>query len=62
MDKWEYKTIYTTTTWGGALNISEYEKELNRLGEAGWELISFVITGFSEEVAKQGVSVLKRRK
>lgn len=53
MDKWEYKKL-----WFGlnGLKMSEFETELNKLGDDGWEVIC------ATEL-DQGLRVLlKRRK
>lgn len=42
MTKYYYKTILFSPkgTFGMKLPLEEMEKELNRLGELGWELVS----------------------
>lgn len=42
MDRWEYKTLKIATRGfaGGKLDEIEFERELNELGEKGWELVS----------------------
>lgn len=53
MDKWEYKLI-----WFGlnGLKMSEFETELNKLGDDGWEVICATETSHTTRV------LLKRRK
>ena len=54
MDKWEYKYVY----FGGinGLKMLDFETEMNKLGDEGWEIICATET-------ERGTRVfLKRRK
>lgn len=64
MPKWEYKTVSFETTglWGGNLNVSQFEKELNKYGEKGWEMISSFATHQTQGKSAYVFVVFKRIK
>lgn len=64
MEKYEYKTfIYDTKGfWGGSVDAGQFQKELNVLGNDGWELVSSISTTQSYGSSKSIVCILKRRK
>jgi hypothetical protein len=48
--KWEYKTLNLEQPirWpflGGELDVAGIDKQMNRMGQAGWELVSALDTG-----------------
>lgn len=64
MEKYEYHTaIYETKGfWGGSVDANEFQKELNYLGNEGWELVSSVATAQSQGASKNIVCIFKRKK
>lgn len=64
MEKWEYKTIKVELKGflGGILKTEDFDYELNRLGEQGWELISCFSTNAAEGYSRDAIAVFKRRK
>lgn len=64
MEKWEYKTIKVEPRgmMGGILEIEEFDYELNKLGERGWELVSCFSTNASNGYSREAIAVFKRRK
>jgi len=63
--KWEYRTIkFDANGWlGGVVDTTSLDKELNVLGEQGWELVSIfdtnmIVHGMTREV----VATLKRKR
>jgi hypothetical protein len=64
MDRWEYKTIKFQTKgfWGGVLEESTFNLELNRYGNEGWEVISCFDTSQHEGISRDVVVVFKRKK
>lgn len=64
MEKFEYKTITYDPKgfWGGAVDVSQFDNELNLLGNDGWELVSGISTTQSYGSSKSIVCIFKRRK
>lgn len=64
MDKWEYKTVKFQTKgfWGGILEESSFNMELNRYGDDGWEVISCFDTSQHEGGSREVIVVFKRKK
>ncbi|MDD5934015.1 MAG: DUF4177 domain-containing protein [Clostridiales bacterium] len=64
MEQWEYKTIYTDAKgfFGGKVNFSEFEEELNKLGAQGWELVSSVPSAQSYGSTRWIISIFKRKR
>lgn len=64
MEKFEYCTyIYDTKGfWGGSVDASQFQNELNRLGNEGWELVSSNSTNQSYGSSKSIVCIFKRKK
>jgi hypothetical protein len=64
LEKWEYKTIKVEPRgmMGGILEIEEFDYELNKLGEQGWELVSCFSTNASNGYSREAIAVFKRRK
>ncbi len=64
MEKYEYKTLTYDTKgfWGGAVDVSQFQYELNALGDDGWELISSLSTTQSGGSSKGIVCIFKRKK
>jgi hypothetical protein len=63
MDKFEYKTLKFETKGfsGGVLDIEQFDKELNNMGEMGWELISCFDTNLLQGGSRLVIAVFKRR-
>lgn len=63
MDKFEYKTLFTDAKgfFGGKVDKSDYQFELNELGSQGWELVSTVATAQSYGSTRWIISTFKRR-
>ena len=59
--KWEYKTleIGEVSFWSGKVKTEELTKQLNNLGQTGWELVSISPMGYAK-VGACLVAVLKR--
>ena len=64
MEKWEYKSVKLETEGflGGILDINDFDYELNKLGEQGWELVSCFTTNKSQGESREAIAVFKRRK
>lgn len=64
MEKWEYQTIKIALKGftGGILNTSDFNNELNDLGEEGWELVSCFSTNAAQGYSREAIAVFKRRK
>jgi hypothetical protein len=63
-DKWEYKTLKFDAKGflGGVVDVQQLDRELNALGQQGWELVSIfdtnmIVHGTTREI----VATLKRR-
>ncbi len=63
-EKWEYRTLKFKTGgfMGGKIDEEEFQEELNRHGEEGWELVSCFDTSQSSGSSRDIVVVFKRRK
>ncbi len=63
MEKFEYKTLFTDAkgVFGGKVDQSAYQSELNELGSQGWELVNAVAAAQSYGSTRWIISVLKRR-
>lgn len=64
LEKWEYRSIKVNTKGftGGILEVSDFNDELNMLGEEGWELVSCFTTNRSYGESREVISVFKRKK
>lgn len=64
MEKWEYLSskFQLEGSFGGVLDIKNFNMELNRLGDEGWELISTISTNAAYGKSREIIAVLKRRK
>ena len=64
MATWEYETIMLNTSgWtGGKVDHDKLKGELNRLGSAGWELVSGFDTNMMNGATRELVLILKRVK
>lgn len=62
METWEYKSIKVETKgiMGGILEIRNFDSELNKMGEQGWELVSCFPTSAGQ--GPRGVIAVFRRK
>lgn len=63
MEKWEYKTIKIQLKGfqGGILEVEDFDHELNKLGEQGWELVSCFSTNAAQGYGREAIAVFKRR-
>lgn len=64
MEKWEYKSFKVGTGGfaGGIVDIEDFDRELNQLGEQGWELVSCISTNMGQGATRDLVATLKRIK
>ena len=64
MDRWEYRTIKFKLKGfsGGILETEDFNNELNRLGDQGWELVSSFTSNAANGYSRDAVAILKRRK
>ena len=64
MDNFEYKVaVYDTKGfWGGDVDSNRFEKQLNLLGNDGWEMVSCTSTNQSYGSSKSIVCIFKRKK
>ena len=64
MDKFEYKVaVYDTKGfWGGDVDSNRFEKQLNLLGNDGWEMVSCTSTNQSYGSSKSIVCIFKQKK
>lgn len=64
MDRWEYKTIKFGLKGfsGGILETEDFDYELNKLGEQGWELVSCFTANAANGYSRDAIAVFKRRK
>ncbi|MBR6706197.1 MAG: DUF4177 domain-containing protein [Clostridia bacterium] len=64
MEKFEYKVVTFDTKgfWGGIVEVQQIEKQLNLLGNDGWEMVSSTSTNQSYGSSKSIVCIFKRRK
>jgi len=64
MDQFEYKTIFTDAKgfFGGKIDQGSMDRQLNQLGDQGWELISTFSSNQSYGSTRWIVSVFKRKK
>ncbi|KAJ52696.1 hypothetical protein BD780_001622 [Clostridium tetanomorphum] len=64
MEKWEYNTIKVELKGlaGGILKTEDFNYELNKLGEQGWELVSCFSTNAGQGYGREAIAVFKRRK
>ncbi|SHH20128.1 DUF4177 domain-containing protein [Clostridium grantii] len=64
MEKWEYTTIKIQLKGfqGGILEVKDFDDELNKMGEQGWELVSCFSTNGGSGYGREAIAVFKRRK
>jgi len=64
MDRWEYKTIKfgLKGLTGGKLETEDFDYELNKLGDQGWELVSCFTSNASNGYSRDAIAVFKRKK
>jgi len=64
LDRWEYKTIKFELKGllGGILKTEEFDYQLNRLGEQGWELVSCFTSNAGNGYSRYAIAVFKRKK
>ncbi len=63
MEKYEYyTTIYDVTNFlEQPSNLTEFQKQLNHLGDQGWELISSVSAPQSHGTSQSIICIFKRK-
>lgn len=47
---------------GGILDVEDFDYQLNKLGEQGWELVSCFSTNASNGYSREAIAVFKKRK
>jgi hypothetical protein len=64
MEKWEYRSVKFETEGflGGKLDIKDFDYEINKLGDQGWELVSCFTTNKGQGESREVIAVFKRRK
>lgn len=64
MDRWEYVSIKVETKgfMGGILDTSDFNRQLNSLGDQGWELVSCFTTSQGNGYSREAIAVFKRKK
>jgi hypothetical protein len=64
MEKFEYKVVTYDTKgfWGGKVEISQIEDQLNLIGNDGWEMVSCTSTNQSYGSSRSIVCIFKRKK
>ncbi len=64
MEKWEYTTVKFELKGfsGGILKVEDFDYELNKLGEQGWELVSCFSNNAAQGYSRDAIAVFKRRK
>ncbi|SHK73174.1 protein of unknown function [Clostridium cavendishii DSM 21758] len=64
MEKWEYLStkFQAEGSFGGILDVENFDLELNSLGNQGWELVSIVSTNAAYGKTREIIAVLKRKK
>ncbi|SHI01731.1 protein of unknown function [Sporobacter termitidis DSM 10068] len=63
MEKFEYKTLFIDVkgVFGGKVDQSTFQDELNELGLQGWELVNTVAAAQSYGSTRCIISVFKRK-
>jgi hypothetical protein len=64
MEKYEYRTVYTDAKGilGGKVEQMDFERQLNELGEFGWELVNVIPSAQSNGHTRWLISVFKRKR
>jgi len=64
LDRWEYKTIKFELKGflGGVLETEDFDYEINKFGDQGWELVSCFTTNAANGYSRDAIAVFKRRK
>jgi hypothetical protein len=64
LERWEYLSIKVETKgfMGGILEIEEFDYQLNKLGEQGWELVSCFSTNSGQGTSREVIATFKRIK
>lgn len=57
---WEHRTVRISIGFGGILDEASVDRELNRVGERGWELVSVVAVAGGGGQTTELVAVFKR--
>lgn len=62
MKRFEYKVFMTDAkgVWGGKVDVEEYERMLNALGNEGWEMIESTASNQSYGSTRYILTVFKR--
>lgn len=62
MIKWEYKTLKIDPVGfeGGIVKTDVFERELNRLGSLGWELVSSFDTNQDNGRSREILAIFKK--
>ena len=64
MNRYEYKVVAYDTKglFGGKIDSEDFESQLNRLGDEGWEMVSCTSSNQSYGSSKSIVCIFKRQK
>ena len=63
MEQCEYKTLFTDAkgVFGGKVEKTTFQNDLNELGSQGWELVNTVATNQSYGSTRWIISIFKRK-
>lgn len=63
MEQYEYKTLFTDAkgVFGGKVEKTTFQNDLNELGSQGWELVNTVATNQSYGSTRWIISIFKRK-
>jgi hypothetical protein len=63
MEQFEYKTLFTDAKGmlGGKVDQNAFQRELNELGQQGWELVNTVPAAQSYGSTRWIISIFKRK-
>ena len=60
---WEYKTVAVPVGGafaGGVLDTASFDRVLNQMGAAGWELVASFDTNKAEGASRDAIAIFKR--
>ena len=61
--KWQYKSVRVETHGmaGGILEVEEFDRLLNQLGQQGWELVAVFDTNYNQGGTRFVLATFKRQ-